>query len=132
MNRYLKGVVLSSAVLFLVCACLLETNLASAMLQRRSVSRTKRVEQLFNRNCARCHGGDGKGTTPLGQLYHAPDFTDNEWWNKNTRTTTPARLRLAIIKGKAGMPAFGKKLTRSEINLLVERVRSFRKLERKS
>jgi hypothetical protein len=37
-----------------------------------------------------------------------------------------------VARGKAGMPGFGKKLTRSEINLLVDRIRSFRKSERKS
>ena len=33
--------------------------------------------------------------------------------------------RSIITRGKRGMPSFGKKLTRAEINLLVNRVRRF-------
>ena len=92
----------------------------------------KQVEELFNRNCARCHGADGRGDTPSGHLYKAPDFTDTDWWKKNSDITSTKNLRAVVAKGKAGMPGFGKKLTKSQINLLVERVRSFRKSERKS
>lgn len=92
----------------------------------------KHVDELFNRNCARCHGADGRGDTPLGHLYKAPDFTDSEWWKKNSNISGARTLRSIVTRGKAGMPAFGKKLTRAEINLLVDRIRRFRKLERKS
>ncbi|HKZ77335.1 MAG TPA: cytochrome c [Pyrinomonadaceae bacterium] len=48
-----------------------------------------------------------------------------EWWRKNdTRTAT---LISVVTRGKAGMPAFGKKLKKGEISLLVARVRRFRK-----
>jgi mono/diheme cytochrome c family protein len=70
---------------------------------------------LFNRNCARCHGADGRSDTPQGRLFLAPDFTDAGWWRKNSKTTTSKALRSAIVRGKAAMPSFGKKLTRSEI-----------------
>ncbi len=101
-------------------------------LQGRKTSRVKRVDELFNRNCARCHGADGRSQTPQGKLFLAPDFTDSEWWKKNSRITNTKSLRSVVVRGKAAMPAFGKKLTRSQIDLLVERIRSFRQSERKS
>jgi mono/diheme cytochrome c family protein len=129
MNRYLKQS---------VCLCVLGLVLltlatgAARGLQRRKASSVKKVDELFNRNCARCHGADGRSDTPQGKLFLAPDFTDQEWWSKNSRITNTKALRSVIVRGKAAMPAFGKKLSRSEIDLLLERVRSFRKSERKS
>ena len=130
MNRFLKGAVMGSAVL-LLAASLLHTGIVKAALQRKNSLRAKHVDELFNRNCARCHGADGRGDTPLGHVYKAPDFTDVEWWRKNASISNTRTLKSIVTRGKAGMPAFGKKLTRSEINLLVDRIRSFRKFERK-
>lgn len=87
----------------------------------------KRVDELFRRNCARCHGSDGRGDTPMGALYKAPDFTDGEWWKKNAKITSTRSLRSIVTRGKAEMPAFGKKLTKAEINSLVRYVRNFRR-----
>jgi len=126
MNRFLKGAVMGSAVL-LLAALLLQTAIVSAALQRKKSLRAKHVDELFNRNCARCHGADGRSDTPLGHVYKAPDFTDVEWWRKNASISNTRTLKSIVTRGKAGMPAFGKKLTRSEINLLVGHVRSFRK-----
>jgi len=85
------------------------------------------VVDLFRTNCARCHGVDGRGDTPLGHTYKAPDFTDGEWWRKHFDITSTGRLVAIVRHGKGGMPAFGKKLKRSEIKLLVKHVRRFRK-----
>jgi len=128
MNRYLKQFVYL-CVLGLV---LLTLATAARGLQRRKASSVKKVDELFNRNCARCHGADGRSDTPQGKLFLAPDFTDQEWWSKNSRITNTKALRSVIVRGKAAMPAFGKKQNRSEIDLLVGRIRSFRKSERKS
>ncbi|HEY3025175.1 MAG TPA: cytochrome c [Pyrinomonadaceae bacterium] len=132
MNRFLKGVVVCSALLLLLAVLVMPTRIASGAFQRPRSSRVKHVDELFNRNCARCHGADGRGDTPLGHLYKAPDFTDSEWWKKNSDISGVNTLRSIVTRGKAGMPAFGKKLRRAEINLLVDRIRSFRKFERKS
>ena len=99
----------------------------AAGMQRKATARVK-VDELFNRNCARCHGADGRGDTPSGHLFKSPDFTDSQWWQKNA--TSPTALRGVVVRGKGSMPAFGKKLTRTEINLLVDRIRKFRKPER--
>src|SRR6266436_10381312 len=81
---------------------------------------------LFRNNCARCHGADGAGDTPLGHTNNAPDFTDPDWWRKHSDITNTRSLVSIVSHGKAGMPAFGKKLTRSEIRRLVDFVRRFR------
>ena len=96
--------------------------------QKRSVAKSSgtQVGDLFRNNCARCHGADGAGDTPLGQTYNAPDFTDPDWWRKHSDITSTRSLVLIVSHGKGGMPAFGKKLTSSEIRRLVDHVRRFR------
>jgi mono/diheme cytochrome c family protein len=84
------------------------------------------VADLFSNNCARCHGADGAGKTPLGQTYNTPDFTDPEWWLKNSKITSTQSLVSIVSRGKGGMPAFRKKLTATEIRRLVDHVRRFR------
>ena len=122
-----KGVVVGSAVLLLLISWI-APEISGVTLQRRLSRREQRVDELYNRNCARCHGADGRGDTPLGRTFSAPNFTDPEWWTKNPKLSHPRAMRAVIVRGKGGMPAFGKKLTPSEINLLVGRMRSFRKL----
>jgi mono/diheme cytochrome c family protein len=131
MNRFLKGVFAFSAVVLLLVGLFIPADITNAALQRRPSARLK-VNELFNRNCARCHGADGRGDTPQGHLFKAPDFTEVEWWKKNSSITSTRTLRSVVTRGKAAMPAFGKKLTKSEINLLVDRVRRFRNSGRKS
>jgi mono/diheme cytochrome c family protein len=84
------------------------------------------VEDLYRTNCARCHGAEGRGDTPLGQSHNAPDFTDRDWWRQHASTTSRGKLISLVTHGKDEMPAFEKKLTRPQIELLVDYVRRFR------
>jgi cytochrome c oxidase cbb3-type subunit 3 len=96
--------------------------------QKRSAakSREAQVGDLFKNNCARCHGADGAGDTPLGHTYNTPDFTDAEWWRKHSNIASTKSLVSIVSTGKGGMPAYGKKLNPPEIRHLVDRVRRFR------
>ena len=126
MNRFLNGVVVGSAILFLLATLVLPANSSGSSLQRRRSART-RAHELFIQNCARCHGADGRADTGLGRLYETPNLTDPDWWTKNPKLATPQAMRKIVAKGKGGMPAFARKLTRAEINLLVNYMRAFRK-----
>ena len=63
----------------------------------------------------------------MGSLYQTPDLTDPEWWRTNSRITNTASLMSIVSRGKGGMPAFGKKLKRTEVRALVGYVRKFKK-----
>jgi mono/diheme cytochrome c family protein len=126
MNCFLKGLLAGSSILIVFVALLIASDVAQGGPERKS-SRRAKVEELFNQNCARCHGADGHGDTPQGKLLKTPDFTDPDWWKENSRITGTKSLRAVVTRGNAAMPAFGKKLTRGEINALVDRVRKFRK-----
>ncbi|MDQ2978177.1 MAG: c-type cytochrome [Acidobacteriota bacterium] len=79
---------------------------------------------LFREYCAKCHGEDGKANTPKGRQLMARDFTDAEFQSSKT----DADLVKAVTKGGEDMPAFGKKLTKAQIETLVkDDVRGFGK-----
>jgi mono/diheme cytochrome c family protein len=93
---------------------------------QRSKRKSTDVVDIFRTNCARCHGADGRGDTPLGHTYQAPNFADDEWWRANSKITGTRSLVSIVSNGKGGMPAFSKKLKPIEIKLLVSYVRRFR------
>jgi cbb3-type cytochrome c oxidase subunit III len=74
----------------------------------------------FQTHCSVCHGDDGKGQTEEGRKKKARDLTNAKWQDSIDDT----RIVRSITKGHAEMPAFGKKLTESEIKALAAEVRS--------
>ncbi len=90
-------------------------------LDNTQIAKTK---EIFNARCVRCHGIDGKGETELGARLHVPDFTADAWPEPGV---TDADLASTIRTGRDEMPAFGKKLTRDEINHLIIYIHSLRK-----
>ena len=76
-----------------------------------------RTRDLFARNCARCHGMDGRGETDQGRKYDVPDLTEE------VRYASTAKISRIITNGKQEMPAFGKKLTKKQISALTAYVR---------
>lgn len=130
MNQSVKRLATTGSGLLLLALLLVElTVIGATPAQRRrpTTGSAERVVDLFSSNCARCHGADGRGDTPLGHTYNAPDFTDAEWWRNHTNITSTGSLLAIVRHGKGGMPAFRKKLKRTEIKLLVNYVRRFRK-----
>jgi len=129
MNQSVMRLVFISLVLIALALLLADLTVTRATPpQRRSAagSRGTQAGDLFRNNCARCHGADGAGDTPLGHTYNTPDFTDPEWWRKHSKLTSAGSLSSIVSHGKGGMPAFGRKLSRTEIRHLVDYVRKFR------
>lgn len=88
-----------------------------------SGSQNPAADSLFTKNCATCHGKDGKAKTFKAKLNHARNLTDPEWQT----SVTDERLFNSITNGRGHMPAWGKKLTEAEINSLVAYVRQLKK-----
>jgi len=129
MNQSVMRLVFISLVLIALALFLVDLTVTRAMPpQGRPAARSRATQagDLFRNNCARCHGADGAGDTPLGHTYNTPDFTDPEWWRKHSNITNTGNLVSIVSHGKGGMPAFEKKLTRTEIRRLVDYVRRFK------
>jgi mono/diheme cytochrome c family protein len=129
MKQLVIRLIVINLILFTSALFLLDLTITRATPpQKRSVAGSSgtQVGDLFMNNCARCHGADGAGDTPLGHTNNAPDFTDPDWWRKHSDITSTRSLVSIVTHGKGGMPAFGKKLTDREIRRLVDFVRRFR------
>jgi mono/diheme cytochrome c family protein len=78
---------------------------------------------LFDKNCATCHGQDGRAKTFKAKFNHARDLTDAKWQAE----VSDERIFNSISNGKGKMPAWGKKFSEGEINALVAFVRKLKK-----
>ena len=132
MQTFLKGGLVFVALL-LFAGHLLHSSSASAHHQQQkqeeaaSPGQSSRAKTLFAERCARCHGADGRGQTVTGEMLDVPDFTDANWWKEEM---SDKRFANSITHGKGEMPAFGKKLSKHEINTLAAYVRRFGKAAR--
>lgn len=80
--------------------------------------------ETFRQYCMKCHGEDGKAQTPKGKQLKAQNFTDEEWQQHKS----DQELIKIVTEGGMDMPAFGKKLSRDQIEGLVKNdVRGFAK-----
>lgn len=79
--------------------------------------------QLYSKNCASCHGRDGRAKTFKAKLNHARNISDPEWQER----VSDERIFNSVMNGKGKMPAYGKKLSEQEIDTLVTYVRGLKK-----
>jgi mono/diheme cytochrome c family protein len=79
--------------------------------------------ELYSKNCATCHGRDGRAKTFKAKLNHARNISDPEWHAR----VSDERIFNSIMNGKGKMPAFGKKISEQEIDALVTYVRGLKK-----
>jgi len=73
-------------------------------------------QQIFNENCASCHGGDGSGLA-LGST----DFTDPH----QTGQLAPRDLYRTITQGRGSMPAWQSRLSQDERWDVIDYLRTF-------
>ncbi len=89
--------------------------------QIKTDAKVDKTRDLYLRNCARCHGADGKSETGLGKSLDAADLTDAEVKEKKQKT-----IIKIITDGEDQMPAFGKKITRADIKALTKYIRKLK------
>jgi mono/diheme cytochrome c family protein len=75
---------------------------------------------IYAQNCARCHGADGRAQTRKGREIDAVDFTSGDW------SPDAARDARRISRGKGSMPAFGRRLSQTQINAVAQYIRRFK------
>lgn len=92
-----------------------------------SVSRSRQKlpdgDVLFFKNCADCHGKNGRAKTFKAKFNHARNLTDPKW----QAVISDEHMYESILHGKDKMPAFGKKLSADEVAALVTYVRMLKK-----
>src|SRR5262245_4243399 len=112
------------AVLVLALACWLipAAHVESSSVKTKWQQDMTDAIKLFEKNCAKCHGKDGRAKTFKGKMVGARNLTDDKWQEK----VTDDQIKQAIKKGPDEMPAFEKTLSEAEIDQLVAYVRHFK------
>lgn len=86
------------------------------------------AQSKYDATCARCHGAGGKGNGMQAKMLFfmmkMPDMADSAYMQTRSDNVLFQSIKAG---GKAGMPAFGLKLTDSEIKDMVVYIRSFTK-----
>jgi mono/diheme cytochrome c family protein len=78
----------------------------------------------YAKNCATCHGKDGRADTfKSRRRHHARDLTDARWQSE----VSDERILESIKEGRGRMPAFKGKLTAEQITSLLSYVRGLKK-----
>ena len=85
------------------------------------------AKALYEKQCAKCHGQDGKGQTKMGKQSGAKDYTDPKVQAEITDEKATKAIKEGVkVKGKEVMkPA--ENLSDDDIKGLIAHVRSFGK-----
>jgi cytochrome c553 len=107
--------------LFLLSATLIPFILAGT-------SRAADAPANWTKNCASCHGKDGKGETKAGRMAGVKDQTDAQYQAGLKDDKMFAAIKDGLKEGgKEKMKPFKDKLSDDEIKALVAHVRSLKK-----
>jgi mono/diheme cytochrome c family protein len=106
---------LSVIVAFLVISAISVSVFPNYVAGESNSSATKKI---YQQNCARCHGSDGKGTGELGKSLDVPDLTQ--------LGLSAAKIASVVKNGKGSMPAFKRKLNATQIASVSSYTRSLK------
>ena len=86
------------------------------------------AKENWEKNCAKCHGADGKGDTKMGKKAGAKDYTDPKVQEAMKDDAMTKAIKEGVKDGDTvKMKAFGDVLSDDEIKALVKYVRDFKK-----
>jgi mono/diheme cytochrome c family protein len=104
----------TSRVIIAVCSLTLSFALTAASAQTPPPDVTLTANPVFQKNCAKCHG-----KTAQGRHFGGPSLISDR-----TIATSADDLRNMINNGKGRMPKYASKLTREEVDKLVEQIKA--------
>src|SRR5437762_2869049 len=86
------------------------------------------VSENWTKNCASCHGKDGKGQTKAGRMAEAKDLSDAKVQTAFTDDQAFKQIKegLKDKNGKDRMKPFADKLSDDEIKALVAHIRTLK------
>lgn len=87
------------------------------------------AQEHWTTNCAKCHGPDGAGKTPVGRMLKLKDYTDPAVQAAMTDEDMARTIKEGTksAAGKQIMPAFADKIPEEDLPALIAFVRSLKK-----
>ena len=85
------------------------------------------AKENWDKQCAKCHGVDGKGQTKMGKQAGAKDYTDAKVQAEIKDEAAIKTIKEGLTQeGKKKMPGYADKLKDDEIKALVAYIRAFK------
>ena|ERR1041384_7134340 len=101
---------------------------AGLLLATGGALRAADAKENWTKNCAKCHGEDGKGNTAMGRKAGAKDYTDAKVQEGLKDEAAIKTIKEGLtVDGKKKMDAYKDKLSDDEIKALVAHIRGFKK-----
>ena len=86
------------------------------------------AKENYTKECAKCHGADGKGQTKMGKQSGAKDYTDPKVQAEMDDTKAAKQIKEGMKEnGKEKMKAYADKFSDDEIKALIAHMRTFKK-----
>ena len=85
--------------------------------------KSRTAAAIWNKECASCHGKDGRAQTFKAKFNGAKDLTKPAW----QESASDSHIFNVISSGHGKMPAFGQKLSQAEIESMVAYVRHLKR-----
>ena len=86
------------------------------------------AKETWEKDCAKCHGPDGKGKTKMGEKLGVKDYSDAKVQEALKDDAMTKAIKDGVKDGdKTKMKGFGDVLSDDEIKALVKYVRDFKK-----
>jgi len=90
--------------------------------------RAAETKELWDKNCASCHGKDGKGDTKMGKKVDVKDYTDPKFQSEYKEDKGIKAIKEGLKEnGKERMKPYADKFTDEEIKALAAYIRTFKK-----
>ena len=106
---------------------LIKTGVLAAFLLAAASLSAADAKAIYDKECAKCHGPDGKGQTRMGKQAGAKDYTDPAVQAAFTDEQAAKIIKEGVkVKGKEVMKPLPN-LTEDEVKGLVAHIRAFAK-----
>ena len=119
----IKSIAASGALIMMLALLALPVGGARAKGDAGTIVSQRNAATLYAKQCASCHGKDGRAKTFKAKFNQARNLTEPGW----QEAVSDERIFNSIANGRGKkMPSFTKKLSEAEINSLVLLVRGMR------
>jgi cytochrome c553 len=85
------------------------------------------AKENWDKNCAKCHGPDGKGDTKMGKKLEIKDFTDAKYQASLKDDAMLKAIKEGVKDGEKVRMKAAEGLSDEEMKALVTHVRAFKK-----
>jgi mono/diheme cytochrome c family protein len=82
---------------------------------------------IYEKQCQKCHGADGKAETPMGKKLTIKDFTDAKYQATFTDAEATKAIKEGIKDGDKTKMKAAEDATDDDIKALVAKIRGFKK-----